>query len=65
MTTANNSQIDSYSLEIFFENNENEFNFNQLLSTEIESISQPLMINFNTNNMISSQIPFDCSCFAT
>jgi hypothetical protein len=54
--SANTSPISNIPLKILFENNENQVNYDQFLSIEITTISQPL-IKFNTNNMTSSQIP--------
>jgi hypothetical protein len=50
-----NSQIGNTPSEQLFKNNDDTYNLDQLLSVEIVTTSQPL-IEFNTANMIPSQI---------
>lgn len=52
-----NSQIGNTPSEQLFKNNDDTYNLDQLLSVEIVTTSQPL-IEFNTANMIPSQIQF-------
>ncbi len=55
--SVNNSQTGNNPLKLLFGNNEDKSNLDQLLSVDIVTTSQQLIL-FTTTNMIPSQIPF-------